>query len=147
MAEPDLAGIIKAFREKEWVIYKHVESDRQEWGGFLEGPVAGLNPGETYRVIPAAENPNDLDAAEQELCDMATYGSIDCLPALKIPGEEELNITYFSITSSDFVVDMGGGKTRPIPLGDVERLVRDHFTTYDRENTRREKEKHQKPGK
>ncbi len=139
MPEVNLRGILSAFAEKNWVVYEAVKLDSAvpPWKHF-RGPVDNLQYGVPYRVLPAAENPADLEVAAQELTDMATYG--DILPSFKMPEEDVVDVCHFSLAPSQFVMSIGG-EEHIISLSEVEGLIRDYFTTYDREYTRKRVER------
>jgi len=136
MAEANLRRILAAFAEKNWVVYETDES-RVGWDAF-DGPVDNLRYGVSYRVLPAAENPADLKAAAQELNDAVCHDGT--LPALRMPDGNAVDIVdigWFIITPSHFIVDPSRETRREFPIAEVEGLIRDYFATYDREYTRK----------
>jgi hypothetical protein len=134
MPEPDLRGILAAFAEKKWVVY---EVAGREWNAF-DGPVDNLKQGVEYRIMPAAENPADLEAAAQELSDMVNHGSV--FPSFEMGEGRHIDVSFFVITPSHFIAEPKR-EHLPFPIDEAEGLIRDYFTTYDREATRKRVEK------
>ncbi len=132
MPEANLRGILAAFAEKNWVVYELTADDSKN---LFRGPVDNLQYWVGYRVLPAAEDPSDIKAAEKELNDMSSYSKVS--PSFEMPDRRVLVTANFSLTPLRFDVCVAVGLGFTFPIDEVEGLIREYFTTYDREEAQR----------
>ena len=138
MAEVDLREIIVAFHEKGWNLYAYYSTGHTGEQEFsMTGPIDNLVPGTQYSILPAAEDPTNIDSV---LLEVSRAKRADALPRFYSPGEgKTIQVCSIKVKpAKDPFYLLIMAKATPseedtgIPLENAAQLLREYLSTHER---------------